>query len=295
MAPRIPKSNARFINPEAESIRGRGTLAALKGYVGAEEPSVMVPGASEAYKAGEMAGLAEMLIPGAGLAKGALSAALAGVIKPRGGNWLTGSVENALRGIKKPELSPAMDVYGNIVPNALINSPTAISNSALNKWIEGPLTKYIKRDMATPNDPVMALAEQNILHYVPGREFYRPDINIDRVRQRAGFPAEGIGKSDLARKWENVSDEMIVPADVAKLRLRNALPDEDWINKLSDDSKMYSTLEPGYFKDSTGFGHLVDELSNALDPESGLPRNLLLRPEQMQQMGMERAVQHAIC
>lgn len=39
--------------------------------------------------------------------------------------------------------------------------------------------------------------------------------------------------------------------------------------------------------------HLTDELSNALNPGSGLPRQLLLTPEQMQQMGMEKAVRHA--
>lgn len=292
MAPRIPKRNAHFIDSDAEADRGRAVLEMLRGYAGApSQASVMHPGALSAYEGGELAGMAEMLIPGASLAKGALGAALAGVIKPRGGNWIPRSVENSI--------SELIERAGETDPTRLAalreqmgNPELGRSGEALGRWIEGPLTKYIKRDMATPEDPVRRLAEEDILHYTPGREFYRPDINIDRVRSRGGFPAEGVGVSDLARKWENVSDEMIVPSDVAKLRLRNALPDEDWINKLSDDSKMYSTLEPGYFKDSTGFGHLVDELSNSLNPDSGLPRNLLLRPEQMQQMGIEKAVRH---
>jgi hypothetical protein len=41
-----------------------------------------------------------------------------------------------------------------------------------------------------------------------------------------------------------------------------------------------------------GFDHLTDELRNALNPESGLPRNLLLTPEKMANMGMEKAVRH---
>ena len=50
---------------------------------------------------------------------------------------------------------------------------------------------------------------------------------------------------------------------------------------------MKSSIERGL-----GFDHLIDELNNAMNPDSGLPRNLLLRPEQMQQMGMEKAVRH---
>ena len=87
--PRIPSRGARFIDPEAERMRGRSALEALRGYAGApSQSSVMYPGSQEAYESGELAGMAEMLIPGAAMAKGALGAALAGVIKPRGGNWL---------------------------------------------------------------------------------------------------------------------------------------------------------------------------------------------------------------
>ena len=97
MAPRIPKQNTRFINPEAESFRGRSALEALRGYAGApSRASVMYPGSQQGYEAGELAGMAEMLIPGAAMAKGALGAALAGVIKPRGGNWIPGDVESSI-------------------------------------------------------------------------------------------------------------------------------------------------------------------------------------------------------
>lgn len=97
MAPRIPKRNARFIDSDAETDRGRAALEMLRGYAGApSQASVMHPGALDAYEGGELAGMAEMLIPGASLAKGALGAALAGVIKPRGGNWIPGDVESSI-------------------------------------------------------------------------------------------------------------------------------------------------------------------------------------------------------
>jgi hypothetical protein len=68
------------------------------------------------------------------------------------------------------------------------------------------------------------------------------------------------------------------------------MAENPWMQKLDPESPVYgmqSSIERGL-----GFDHLVDELSNAMNPESGLPRNLLLRPEQMQQMGMEKAVRH---
>lgn len=82
---RVPTRSTRFIDPEAESSRGRSVLEALRGYAGApSQASVMYPGTQRGYESGELAGMAEMLIPGAAMAKGALGAALAGVIKPRG-------------------------------------------------------------------------------------------------------------------------------------------------------------------------------------------------------------------
>lgn len=271
--PRIPVQNTRFIDPQAERARGMSALEAIRGYAGApSQASVMRPGEAEAYGAGELTGLAEAALPFAALGKGALGAALAGVIKPRGGNWLPDSVEKALQPVRFNEFR------GMSLPETV----------ALNRWIEGPLTKYIKREMATPEDPVRRLAEQGILHYTPGQEFIVPDSEL--VRLTAGYPEEGMGVSELARKWENVADEAIVPNKVGSLRREGVLPEENWANKLSAEDTLYSIAS--HAENETGIWHLTDELFNALNPESGLPQNLLLRPEQLQQMGMEKAVRH---
>jgi len=305
MAPRIPKQNARFFDVEGVSARGRSVLEMLRGYAGApSQASVMRPGETEAYGLGETAGVAEMLIPGASMAKGALGAMLAGVIKPRGGNWLTGGVESSI--------SNLFERLGETDPQRLAalreqmgNPELGRAGEALGRWIEGPLTKYIKRDMATPEDPVRKLAEEGILHYDP---IANDDIRsgADYVRKLArdrGFPSVKLGKSDLAQRWENLTDIHLEPNYVGK---GNPLPfpirqnksfsqDMEWLERVRnapEESQLFgSYVDPGMSRE-VGFNHLVDELSNAMNPESGLPRNLLLRPEQMQQMGMEKAVRH---
>ena len=291
MAPRIPKQNARFINPEAESFRGRSALEALRGYAGApSRASVMYPGTQRGYEAGELAGMAEMLIPGASMAKGALGAALAGVIKHRGGNWIPGDVESSI--------SNLFERLGETDPQRLAalreqmgNPELGRSGEALGRWIEGPLTKYIKRDMATPEDPVRKLADEGILHMGIPQTMGVPSTYIRNLRVDAGFPQEGLSETPGGSLWENLSDRVVSSGQAKYLQEEPKMMAENpWMQKLDPESTVYgmqSSIERGL-----SFDHLVDELSNAMNPESGLPRNLLLRPEQMQQMGMEKAVRH---
>lgn len=291
MAPRIPKQNARFIDAEGESLRGRSVLEALRGYAGApSRASVMHPGSQQGYEAGELAGMAEMLIPGASLAKGALGAVLAGVIKPRGGNWIPGDVESSI--------SNLFERLGETDPQRLAalreqmgHPELGRSGEALGRWIEGPLTKYIKRDMATPEDPVRRLADEGILHMGIPQTVGVPSAIIEAKRFNAGLPEEGLSTTPGGSLWENLSDRVVSSGQAKYLQEEPKMMAENpWMQKLDPESTVYgmqSSIERGL-----GFDHLVDELSNAMNPESGLPRNLLLRPEQMQQMGMEKAVRH---
>jgi len=96
---------------------------------------------------------------------------LAGVIKQKGGNWLSGSVEDALRGLKLSNTRPDLEQVPHPTDPALyiargpgehfeIPYSEAAQESALNRWIDQKLAKYIKNEMATPEDPIRALAER---------------------------------------------------------------------------------------------------------------------------------------
>lgn len=85
---------------------------------------------------------------GLALAGGVPGAAMA-VVKPRGGNWYTGSgseMESAIKGLLKGQNGRGV---------------SAVEGSALNEWLEGPLQRYVKRDMATEADPIRKLLEQD--------------------------------------------------------------------------------------------------------------------------------------
>ena len=110
------------------------------------------------------------------------------IVKHKGGNWLDDGVEKTLAFLKgDTSLPSARSLWGpgaekfsawtpeeiqrfiqSTPPDTLSREAIrAQRNNALNRFVEGPLTRYVKRDMATESDPVRKLAEQGILHYQP--------------------------------------------------------------------------------------------------------------------------------
>ena len=195
------------------------------------------------------------------------------------------------------EFTRKIDQANQLLSGNLAEIAKLDRNASLNRWIEGPLTKYIKRDMATPEDPVRRLAEEGIVHYSPEIDVNSPTLR--ELRSSAGFPPEGLGRSEAAKQWEAMSDMQPIvqmgrdfPDGIASFMDEETLTDNPWLTKLGPDDNVYSLNKRYPPNQALGFDHLVDELSNAMDPGSGLPRNLLLRPEQMRQMGVEKAVRH---
>ena len=215
---RIP---LRSDTPQGRAAAGLGTLAGGF-YTGPGAPiNVAAKGAKLAGK-GALKALEQV---GTGPATGS-RAAQRGVIKMPGGNWLTGNVEKDLKGLK-PHDSPTPEDKAWIKEKReeLLASPESEQrtrglravdadiavqnrNEALNKWVDSNLSNYIKKQMGTPDDPVRALAEEGITHKRTLDPFEDYD-SIRQQRQAAGFPAEGMGQSPLAKAWEQASDEAI--------------------------------------------------------------------------------------
>jgi hypothetical protein len=173
------------------------------------------------------------------------------VIKPKDGNFLTKSVQDSLARLKQrgnitgggradPRQSMA-EMAATYTPEKLAymspETQADVARSmqdlehkiALNDWVDGNLTNYVKKQMATPDDPVRKLAEEGITH---NQEFMTPlaqmgtDSYMRSMREKAGFPREGLAQSRLAKTWENLSDEAIstvragdIQAAPEKLRL----------------------------------------------------------------------------
>lgn len=198
------------------------------------------------------------------------------VVKQKGGNWLSGSVEDALKGLKQR----AYDAR---------NTEEAVSKtSALNNWIDKQLTRYVKNEMATPEDPIRALAERGVLHFTPD---WVPEAGPARYQRGAAFGNVGkgaprMGETPLAQDWEDLTDTSVDTLYKGTSIPLSAYPANPWLSKLEQGAAVHKAD-----LDNLGFPHLIDELSNALNPESGLPRELLLDPKSLERVSVPQAVE----
>lgn len=220
-----------------------------------------------------------------------------GVIKNKGGNWLNGSVEGVLGGLMKPEAGIHGGVGSRITRETaeelgIANMPDYRARVSLNNWIDKQLTRYVKNDMATPQDPIRALAERGVLHYEPAANLTHPAENMRRVaREYGGNVASVQGKTPLSRAWEDVADNSIgtVPASI-RMNYPGQPESSPWMAKLANPATTlvhHANRNP----EGLGFNHLIDELSNAINPESGLPRHLLLDPKSLDRVSVPQAVE----
>jgi hypothetical protein len=214
------------------------------------------------------------------------------VIKAPGGNWLSGSVEDALKGLKQPNRVNynGTDITLEQARNWPRLEPDASRAQALNQFIDKQLTRYVKKDMATERDPIRALAERGISHADMGPFGPAAGETVSSLRKAAGFPIEGFGKSDTAKTWENVSDAMMrqKPASYYQQGIGEV---DDWLKKVAPDTKI-NQVKDNAMSNNLGFDHLIDELRNATNPASGLPRELLLKPESLDRVSIPQAVEH---
>jgi hypothetical protein len=248
------------------------------------------------------------------LAKGALSrvaaaapspmagsrAAMRGVIKAPGGNWLSGSVEDALKGLKAEDRmrQGGNDITLKQAQNWPGLEPEATRSLALNNFIDKQLTRYVKNDMATPNDPIRALAERGVLHKDFGFEG-RPGLGrVPRAeRLEAGFPEQGLAQTEQGRGWENVTDSLIrngAAGDMLKFAQEKgydqALNKNPWLQTVPPETKIHELLDYNASQ-KFGFDHLMDELRNATNINSGLPAHLRLDPASLARVSVPQAVE----
>ena len=222
------------------------------------------------------------------------------VIKRKGGNFLTGSVDAALKPLKRntPAGNDPAEMLRQMreryTPEALANmqegSRANIADNftqlekdvALNNWVDRNLGNYVKKEMATPEDPVRRLADEGI-SFLPQSELDRAtwlSEHMEMVRRSEGFPGAGMANTDMGRGWENLADEAIAitsPA-VANDEMLKANP---WLSKLEPDDSVYRA-RPSDVSD-LGFDHIMDVLRE--DIATGR-----IRPEQLNKISMEQAV-----
>jgi hypothetical protein len=207
------------------------------------------------------------------------------VIKPKGGNWLTGDVERQTERLKQVEID-------RDVAEELGIGREAENTAALNNWVDKKLNKYIKNEMGTPEDPVRALAERGVLHFEPQQVFGDAPSTLMRKRAGVGMPTPLFGKSETARRWEALADRAIDPYPAGSYKYgsldENFRATNPWLEKVPDEALVYKAKG---LQREMGFDHLIDELRNSVNPESGLPANLRWSAKDLEKVTVPQAVE----
>jgi hypothetical protein len=226
-----------------------------------------------------------------------------GVVKLPGGNFLAGDrlgVDYALQPLRTKTAGgqdPAEtlrqmedrwtpEIVSRLAPNlqeAVARSFQDLEHDiVLNNWIDRNLSNYVKKQMATPEDPVRKLAEEGVTHMPPdaiNQGLWENDL-LSVKRRSEGFAEKGMGKSETAKSWENLADEAI-QLTAPSVQTEQALAANPWLSKLDPNQTVYRARKDGIA--DLRFDHIMDVLRE--DVTTGR-----IRPEQLQKVSMEQAV-----
>lgn len=214
----------------------------------------------------------------------ASAAANPAVVKGRGGNWNPQlDPRTALRSEMRAEnMSPEDAAKLGVDPESYERA------KAIDTWIQGPLAKYMMRDMATEGDPIRRLADEGILHVKPDEL----NFNMDAYGR---WPLEGqtfLAKSDTAKAWEGASDNAIgitprwqLAPEPGSTKFSRENP---WVDKLPEDAPIFSLVEPHTMPDSLGLDQLIQSTYDDL-----LEGSLRLEQLKSGSFGVEAAVRRA--
>jgi hypothetical protein len=180
-----------------------------------------------------------MNMMGSGLAIGpSVEGAVAGMaVKNRAGNWLQRSGEGGVHTRSPKGFTESLKArYNKEFERGPRNPEHA---EAMEDFIDSKVERYIQRDFATPEDPVLRLAEEGLLPKELDEQLLK--LSDDSLaesaasrRARHGFPAEGSATTASGTAYENQSDTMVYPTKAQR-----------WENEWSgDDQKLELEQNP---------------------------------------------------
>jgi len=164
---------------------------------------------------------------------------------------------------------------------------------ALSNWVKKNLYNYVKNEMGTPDDPVRKLADQGVLHTDAAFGLTHPMSYMTEARRKiSGLPKEGYATTALGKRWENITDDMLIPVTKKELEdaaaVANSNPnapmirgdrqraytyqDNPWMKDRPDDSRFFM-LNTNLFN-RLDFDHVVDTLREQLHNGTVAPENL---------------------
>jgi hypothetical protein len=142
------------------------------------------------------------------------------------------------------------------------------------------------------------IAAQTGLHINPD------DVGMNRfgapeARRSAGYPF--LAQSKAGEAWEDSADVSIRPGTAGEILgygKETTLDENPWLAKVPPNTSVYGMggqrigpLRGAPYIRSLGFDHMMDELRNATRPDSDLPDNLRINPNNLSKMSVPQIVQ----
>jgi len=165
------------------------------------------------------------------------------VIKPKGGNWrtsnLSGGIERSLESLKSPKIAGETPAERIPKHEALLNDPTLNQDqldrvryqleqtkgeAALDKWIESNIANYLKKDMATPTDPVRLMIDKRV-----GEIEAQFQVDMDRAqrtRARAEAEPDPRRQANMMRQAQREEEQATFDRDFAMDHVTHLPKDE---------------------------------------------------------------------
>ena len=249
---------------DPSNLVGLKTLKSLKPAVRALTSPLGALAAGTAYASDADAGPLSRLARHLAADSEPVKKGIANIIKPRGGQWLTGNLDRQLNNMKK--VPPGENFLSEM---ARIGVPEGQAQAyidqthALNQWIDGPLRKYVIRDMGSESDPLRKLAETHPIH---SSSLENPLVPSD---YDTGMTK--LGQSRRAKQWENWVDSEIFPLKAADVK-SSTIDRYPWVAKLPDDETLWNISSNTL--DGLEFPHMVDEIANSLAAGEISPESL---------------------
>jgi hypothetical protein len=150
-----------------------------------------------------------------------------------------------------------------------------------------------QRDLEDINNEIGRINEYNPLHYSPENINTFEAGGVGNRRLAEGYPAEGISKSDLAKRWEHYSDKTIDANTVGDFTTYkpDIVSENPWLNKLEPETPLYS-VDPRGIRNDLGFEKIADQLVNATRSDTDLPEELRIPVEKLNRISVPQAVEH---
>ena len=187
------------------------------------------------------------------LSKGPLSmlapkGAVSHVIKPKGGNWIggnvAGNVDRALNALKTDTVAgktpiERIPMHEELLLNPELNDEsravvqrhldTTKGEAAVDQWIANNVGNYIKKDMATPTDPVRLMFERRAQEIEA--QFQTDMSRAERTRARAEAETDPRRRANLMRQAAQQEDQAKFDRDFANEHITHLPKEDDGIDR----------------------------------------------------------------